>query len=122
MSFSGDNLTYISRHIEFNHDTIWTKTKIDDSPKAIKKTKKLKSITVQTSETVLWNACIELVTVNGLPYSLINSSGFQKIIYPMSQKLQENKSFNIKNFKQKIKETAADIKEQIKEDVKNKFI
>lgn len=40
----------------------------------------------------------------------------------MSQKLQENKSFNIKNFKQKIKETAADIKEQIKEDVKNKFI
>lgn len=119
---SGDNLTNMYRHIKVKHDAIWTKIKITDSSKTIKKSEKLKSITVQTSETVLWDACIELVTVNGLPYSFINSSGFQKIINPMSVKLQPNKSFNIKNLKQKINETAADIKQQIKEDIKNKFI
>lgn len=40
----------------------------------------------------------------------------------MSKILQTNKNFNVKNLKQKISETAADIKLQIKEDVKNKFI
>jgi len=41
------------------------------------------SIKVKTDMKTLINACVELVTVNGRPYSMLDDSGFQNIINPI---------------------------------------
>lgn len=46
-------------------------------------------IKVKITKKQLINACVELVTVNGRPYSILNDSGFKKILDPMICGLQK---------------------------------
>lgn len=40
-------------------------------------------IKVNITQKKVIDACVELVTVNGRPYSILNDSGFKKILNPM---------------------------------------
>jgi len=42
-----------------------------------------KSIRIDINQQELLDACVELVTVNGRPFSLMQDSGFKKILNPI---------------------------------------
>lgn len=42
-----------------------------------------KSIRIDINQQELIDACVELVTVNGRPFSLMHDSGFKKILNPI---------------------------------------
>jgi len=51
-------------------------------------------IKVNITQKQLIDACVELVTVNGRPYSVLNDSGFQKVINPMLCGFQKKVTLN----------------------------
>lgn len=38
-----------------------------------------RKISIKMTRTELWDACVEIVTVNGCPFSLMEEAGFKKI-------------------------------------------
>lgn len=52
------------------------------------------NIKVKTDVKTLINACVELVTVNGRPYSLLDDSGSRNIINPILSGLQNSIALN----------------------------
>jgi len=47
----------------------------------------------------LISACVDLVTVNGRPYSVLNDSGFKKIINPILDGLDKKVAINSNTIK-----------------------
>lgn len=74
----------------------------------------------------LENSCVELVTVNGRPFNILNDSGFQNIINPIKYAIEEkNKqkfSISSESIQKKVFEEADRIREEISEDTKNILI
>lgn len=59
---------------------------------------KKKTIVVDMTEETLQNACVELVTKNGLPFSVLEYSGFKKIIQPLLNGLNTKKSYKCRKY------------------------
>lgn len=55
-----------------------------------------------TSKKVI-DACVELVTVNGRPYSILNDSGFKKILNPMLSGFKNKVVLNSTSIREKKK-------------------
>lgn len=57
-------------------------------------------VNVQLNKKIILDACIDLVTVNGRPFSMLNDTGFRKILDPVLNGFQEKKftvnSYSIK--------------------------
>lgn len=74
----------------------------------------------------LENSCVELVTVNGRPFSILNDSGFQKIINPIKcaieDKYKQKVCISSESIQKKVIEEADKIKKEISEDIKNIMI
>lgn len=68
------------------------------------------------------NACIELVTINGRSFSLMNDSGFKSLIEPMLNRIVPAITVNETSIKYSVLETAAELKLSIAEKVKNKVL
>lgn len=72
------------------------------------------------------NSCVELVTVNGRPFSILNDSGFQNIINPIKcaieDKYKQKFSISSESIQKKVSEEANKIREEISEDIKNIMI
>jgi len=80
------------------------------------------SVLVKLDFNTLLNACIELTTVNGRPFSMLEDSGFQTILNPILKALGENQSINRHNIIQHISEAANSIRNEIICLTKNKLI
>ena len=71
---------------DFASTTAW-QTTLDESL--------LKTVRVKIGIAMLKAACVELVTVNGRPLSLIEDSGFRKILDPLLQGLGNKARINV---------------------------
>ena len=49
-----------------------------------------KTIRVEMNEKTLEYACLELVTINGRPFNLMDDSGFRKVLNPLLEGMQAN--------------------------------
>jgi hypothetical protein len=79
-----------------------------------------KSINVAMTKEILLNACLELVTVNGRPFSLMADSGFRAIIKPLTSALDF--TINPDNLRASVIEEAANVRKAISEEVRGKLI
>lgn len=73
----------------------------------------------------LWSACIDLVTVNALPLSVVEYPAFKRILFPYIFALHRQGIeliINRQNIKKRIERRAQQIKEVIMSQVKNKMI
>ena len=57
------------------------------------------SIKVNIDSKTIINGCVELVTVNGRPYSIMDDSGFKKILNPVLNGLRKKITMNSNTIK-----------------------
>jgi hypothetical protein len=67
-------------------------------------------------------ACVEMVTVNGRPLSIVADSGFRKILDPILDAMPGSVSINPHNIRDGVHEIATKLREMIKVEVKNKLV
>jgi len=84
-------------------------------------------VTVALDQGVLWDAIVEMVTVNGRPISSIHDSGLQMLLGPISSALKEQHpekwvALNERNVRRAITEEAARIRSFISEEVRGRLI
>lgn len=86
----------------------------------------INTIKLNITKKDLENNCVELVTVNGRPFSILNDSGFQKIINPLKcaieKKNKQKFSISSESIQKKVLEEADRIRKKISEDIKNILI
>ncbi|KAF2904456.1 hypothetical protein ILUMI_01717 [Ignelater luminosus] len=87
-----------------------------------RKLEDLYNIKISTSEKLLTNACIELVTVNGRPFSIMDDSGFGKIIEPIIKGLGMKTGLSSERIKSLMSNEAQLIRKNISDCVKDKLI
>ncbi|KAF0722198.1 zinc finger BED domain-containing protein RICESLEEPER 1-like isoform X1 [Aphis craccivora] len=80
------------------------------------------SVKVKTDMKTLINACVELVTVNGLPYSMLDDSGFQNIINPILCGIQNSVVLNSSSIKKYVHLESQLLINQISEDIAFKLV
>lgn len=72
------------------------------------------------------NSCVDLVTVNGRPFSILNDSGFLNIVNPIKRALEQTRketfSISPESIKKKVTKEANNIRKEISEEVKNNMI
>lgn len=72
--------------------------------------------------TAIKSACLEMITVNGRPFTSLEDSGFQKIMKPLMAAVNTNNAINSQNIKKMIIPLCEDLRTQIKEEVQGKMI
>ncbi|KAL4096809.1 hypothetical protein QTP88_021692 [Uroleucon formosanum] len=70
----------------------------------------------------LIDGCVEMVTVNGCPYSSLNDSGFRRIIDPVLNGIKNSVSLNSDSIGNYVHKEALFLQNSIKVEVKNKLI
>lgn len=68
------------------------------------------------------NACTELVTVNGRPLSIVNDSGFKKIINPILESFGNTFSIDQRNVRKNVIETANSVVNDLKNLLRNRIL
>ena len=87
--------------------------------------KLFKTIRVKIDAHLLRTACLEMVTVNGRPFKIVEDLGFRKLLNPISQALSDSGNkicINAENIREEVVMLASKIKKEIKEDIREKFI
>lgn len=87
--------------------------------------KKLIEVRVKVNPEDIWNACVDLVTINSLPLSFVEYAGFKKILNPYvtSLKLKGiDLTINRVNIKDRIAIKATEIKNMISDEIKHKVV
>lgn len=77
------------------------------------------------NKTKLLDACVQLVTVNGRPLSILKDSGMRQIsdpVYKSISLIDSTFTINRRNLLEEIHSEADRIRNQIKEDIKNHLI
>lgn len=93
-----------------------------DQPK-INKLLKPVNISIMITPDKLKEACLELITVNGRPFSILEDSGFKKIVNSITDGYKNERIIvNKENIRKMIEPTAEKCKEKIMKEVKNKMI
>lgn len=68
------------------------------------------------------DACVELVTINGRPFTLIEDSGFKKLLEPILEGFNDKFSINSQNVRNQISPTAQRVRQEITNIVKNRLL
>ncbi|GLV36174.1 hypothetical protein CBL_21482, partial [Carabus blaptoides fortunei] len=134
-SIKGDHAANLERHLKRHHNDEFqnvqqkkkTKLNIQDesspSPQGtLAKFAKSEFVKVKLNKEIVREACIELITVNGCSFEMLEYSGFQKILNPIVTAIDNNFSVNSENIKLLIPETALKIIAQINRVLKKKMI
>ena len=79
-----------------------------------------KIVKIKTSREEIKNACMELVTTNGRPLSLLQDSGFRKIIDPICNALDPPLKITRKNIRHDIISRANSIRQNLKASLKDR--
>ena len=74
------------------------------------------------NEKTLQNPCLELVTINGRPFKLMDDSVFRKILNPLLEDMRAKFTVNAENIRQKIREKTNDAHYRIKLKVEGKLV
>ncbi|KAF0702319.1 Zinc finger BED domain-containing protein 4, partial [Aphis craccivora] len=126
----GTNLIrHLSNHIELYHE-MQLKNIEKKKSTATKKMSILEAheklfqltpdIKVKIDMNTIINACVELVTVNGRPYSMLNDTGFRKIIDPVLKGINKKVCINSNSIKKYVYEESISIKNEINIEVQSK--
>lgn len=78
-------------------------------------------INISMTKEILLKSCIEMCTVNGRPFSIVEDSGFQKIIEPICKTLG-NFSINRKIIKNEILNKRKEIVSKISTEMQGKLV
>jgi hypothetical protein len=74
----------------------------------------------------LKDACVEMTTVNGRPFQILNDSGFRRLLDPLiahAQAVAKKKiTINDKNHKKRVQDKAATVRAKMTEKLKNRMI
>lgn len=116
------------RHVRLNHQLVhktiqMNKTKgssDDDSP-----FNKLFEIRVKVNPEEIWNACVDLITINALPLCAVEYPAFKKNLQPYVISLKRqgiDLIINRKNIREKIDKKAKEIKNLITLEANNKMV
>ncbi|RXN29857.1 Zinc finger BED domain-containing [Labeo rohita] len=70
----------------------------------------------------LKDARIELVTVNGRPFTLMENAGFRKIIEPLQNAMGNNFVINSSNIRDMVSSVAQEGREELKNDLKGRLL
>ena len=81
-----------------------------------------KTIRVKMNKKTLENTCLELVTINGCPFKLMDDSGFRKILNPLLKGMRANFNINADNIREKIGVKANDVHYRIKPEVEHRLV
>ena len=117
------NLSIKSKKIHKNA----TKSLSENAPSCCQTTlvKKLrKTVRVKINTHLLKTACLEMVTVNGRQFKIVEDSGFRKLLNPILQELSDSGNkicINAENIRKEIVMLASKIK-KIKKDIREMFI
>lgn len=140
MFSKGNHGTNLKRHLIRYHDFKEndfiedSSSKCKESRKMLEKSQRdkqqkvdqLNIIKLQVTKPDLENNCVELVTVNGRPFSILNDSGFQKIINPIKcaieYKTKQKFCISSESIQKKVSEEASRIRKEISEEVRNNLI
>jgi len=137
---SGNHAGNMQRHVERNHYDVFqkiiemrkqqpvdksTKFKYDkeaNGQQSIYKFVEKSTISVSITAEHVMNACVELVTINGRPFSFLEDSGFRKILYPIIKELNPRLCISIDNVKAKVSKNAKEARECLKNDLKGRLL
>ncbi|EEC12819.1 hypothetical protein IscW_ISCW008955, partial [Ixodes scapularis] len=65
-------------------------------------------------------ACVQIVTVNGIPLAIMSDSGFREIMDPLPKAFRNEISVNPHNISDKVIERAAKIRDAIKGEIERR--
>lgn len=80
-----------------------------------------KCVSLEITEDIIMNSCVELVTRNGRPFRLIDDSGFRKIIDPVLKALNAKRAITAETVKDRVQEEAKSKREEISQSLKNRM-
>ncbi|EEC05705.1 hypothetical protein IscW_ISCW024248, partial [Ixodes scapularis] len=75
---------------------------------------------VSISDQIIVSACVELCTVNGRPFALMEDSGFRKILDPLLDGLSTKTVINAENIRTRVALLADEMREEIRQQVKGR--
>lgn len=84
--------------------------------------KRDQTVEIEVNVDKIINACVDLITIHGLPLSLMNYPAFHSLIDPILKVLPEKISINRKSIRQKIKDRAAQERIITKNLLKDKLV
>lgn len=114
---SGKQISNLTSHFKIAHKEIYN-NKIKSKPET--------SIFVQREK--MLHSCVEMVTINSLPFRVLSQSGFKSAIEDKLDAFKEAGvplnlfNENVLEIKEKVRQTAAKIREKIKTETRNKMI
>lgn len=127
LTLQGDHGSNLASHIKCVHKSTWAK---------IEATKKETAAPTSSNQTILFGlkhqvnisitkeellkSCVEMCSINGRPFSVVEDSGFRKIIDPITQSL--NISINRKSVKDEVIKRYNMIVKQIASEVEGKLL
>lgn len=88
----------------------------------IVKKPKTTGLHIQLNPDVLKDACKELVTVNGRPFTLMEDTGFRKIIEPIQQAIGNDFVINSLNIRDMVSSVAHVGREKLKNELKGRLL
>ncbi|CAG9820729.1 unnamed protein product [Phaedon cochleariae] len=123
----GHHATNLKKHLirshNFTEDQFGTITSVNKSSNQ-PNVKEMNTIKIEITKEILIDACVELVTVNGRPFSLMEDSGFKKILEPIKAGLSrktKDKHFSLssESIQKYVTREADDVRRKIIEEVTN---
>lgn len=114
------------RHLKKHHTDFYDAIKYNKEDKSVGEIS-LKSVEIRVKVDVeeIWNACIELVTVHGLPLSVVEFPAFQRILKPYMTSLELKGIgliINRHNIKDRVAQRADEIRQLIALEAENKVL
>lgn len=112
------------RHVRLNHNNVHKTIQANKENKNESLSNKFFEIRVKVNPEAIWNACVDLVTVNALPLSVVEYPAFKTILKPYVIALERqgiDLIVNRQNIKTKIEQRAQSIKNRIVCESKKKW-
>lgn len=81
-----------------------------------------KTISVNITVDKVKDACVELVTVNGRPFAMLEDSGFRKLIDPILEGLGNKLQINRQNMQEEVMKRAHTSREELSNILQNRLI
>lgn len=113
------------RHVRINHNDFFIEIQKNKNEKQNDYSSKEFEIRVKVNPDDIWNACVDLVTINGLPLSVVEYPAFKKILEPYVISLKRHGVdliINRHNIKEKVEKRAKAVKEVIVSEARNKLV
>lgn len=121
----------MQRHVQRRHPDLFNKSSCstDTAQKrpgprqsTLDALKKPKLLHVPITSKALIDACLELVTVNGRPFSLMEDTGFRKIIDPLQQAIGDGFTINSANIREKVTTLAGSERKKLIDELSGRLI